>query len=239
MNFRRGGFSEDQHSSTVLGSSNHVSCGIGGHPHGRSAFSRNSEAQLTAQSRVGWLLGESLGDGGKFLGVRDGVTRNTKSKVNAQRCTSGRRMKHISKHEGVRREQVCEHKFVGPRLTRASFQRYDREYNSLHHMGPFVRGASPSYKSSSQPSHPTVLSRPPQVSTMKAESQKPKWREGTAERLNAAIEATNLAEKVSSIAPAKAVFGSINILLTLIRVRPPFFCPDLLQVHTQPELSGE
>jgi len=67
---------------------------------------------------------------------------------------------------------------------------------------------------------------------MKAKSQKPKWREGTAERLNAAIEATNLAEKVSSIAPAKAVFASVNILLALIRVCFLLLCHDLLQAHT-------
>jgi len=66
---------------------------------------------------------------------------------------------------------------------------------------------------------------------MKANSQKPKWQEGTAEALNAAIEATNLAEKVSSIAPAKAVFGSVNILLTLIRVCFLLLFDSLLQTH--------
>ena len=33
-----------------------------------------------------------------------------------------------------------------------------------------------------------------------------------------AIEAMNLAKEVSSITPAKAVFGSVSILLTMIRV---------------------
>jgi len=42
---------------------------------------------------------------------------------------------------------------------------------------------------------------------MKTKSQKPKWREGAIEEFNAAIEATNHAEKVSSIAQVKAVFG--------------------------------
>lgn len=39
--------------------------------------------------------------------------------------------------------------------------------------------------------------------------------------LNIAIGALNLANEISSITPAKAVFGSASILLTMIRVRPP------------------
>jgi len=39
--------------------------------------------------------------------------------------------------------------------------------------------------------------------------------------LDVAIEALNLAEKISSITPAKAAFGSVGALLTMIRVR---FC---------------
>jgi hypothetical protein len=49
---------------------------------------------------------------------------------------------------------------------------------------------------------------------MKADSQRPKEREAD---LNAAIQALNLA-KTSSIPPAKAVFGSVAVLLTTIRV---------------------
>jgi len=67
---------------------------------------------------------------------------------------------------------------------------------------------------------------------MKTESQRPKGREGIAEGLNAATEATNLAEKVSSIAPAKAVFGSVNLLLTQIKVCLLLLCLGLLRVHT-------
>ena len=36
--------------------------------------------------------------------------------------------------------------------------------------------------------------------------------------LNAAIEAMNLAKELSSITPAKAVFGSVSVVLTMIRV---------------------
>ena len=67
---------------------------------------------------------------------------------------------------------------------------------------------------------------------MKPKCQKPKWREGAIQELNAAIEATNLAEKVSSIAQAKAVFGSVNTLLTLIGVCFLLLCHGLLQIHT-------
>jgi len=67
---------------------------------------------------------------------------------------------------------------------------------------------------------------------MKAKSQKPKWREGAIEELNAAIEATDLAEKVSSVAQAKAVFRSVNALLILIGVCFLFLCHGLLQIHT-------
>ena len=62
---------------------------------------------------------------------------------------------------------------------------------------------------------------------MEAESQRPNEREGAISALNAAIEALNLM-KISSIPPAKAVFGSVIIILTLIKV-----CHlDLLQVQT-------
>jgi hypothetical protein len=37
--------------------------------------------------------------------------------------------------------------------------------------------------------------------------------------LNSAIEAMNLAKEALSMTPAKAVFGSVSILLTMIRVR--------------------
>ena len=57
--------------------------------------------------------------------------------------------------------------------------------------------------------------------------------------LNAAIQNTNLAENVSSIAPTKAVFGSVGVLLTLIRVCFLLSCNDLLQVHTQLGLDGQ
>ena len=53
---------------------------------------------------------------------------------------------------------------------------------------------------------------------MEAESQRPKGRKRTISALNAAVEALNLAKELSSITPAKAVFGSVSVILTMIRV---------------------
>lgn len=56
---------------------------------------------------------------------------------------------------------------------------------------------------------------------MASESQ----RDNTLSALNLAIDALNLTKEVSSIAPAKAVFGSV-VLLTMIRVRGLQFCDN-------------
>ena len=57
---------------------------------------------------------------------------------------------------------------------------------------------------------------------MEAESQRPKGRDGAISALNMAIEALNLAKELSSITPAKAVFGSVSVILTMIKVSPLF-----------------
>ena len=53
---------------------------------------------------------------------------------------------------------------------------------------------------------------------MQSKSQRPNEREGVISALNAAIETLNLAKEISSITPAKAVFGSVSVILTVIRV---------------------
>ena len=53
---------------------------------------------------------------------------------------------------------------------------------------------------------------------MKAGSQRPKERESTVSALNVVIEALNLAKELSSITPATAVFGSVSVILTMIKV---------------------
>ena len=58
---------------------------------------------------------------------------------------------------------------------------------------------------------------------METEPQQPKEREGVISTLNGFIEAFNLAKEISSNTPAKAVFGSVSLLLAMIRVSLPFF----------------
>ena len=53
---------------------------------------------------------------------------------------------------------------------------------------------------------------------MATESQRPKGRESAVSLLNAAIDAMDLAEKISSITPAKAVFATVSVLLAMIKV---------------------
>ena len=58
---------------------------------------------------------------------------------------------------------------------------------------------------------------------MASTSQQPKEREKTLSTLNALIEGLNLAKEIATIAPAKAAFGSVSVLLAMIRVRSPSF----------------
>ena len=53
---------------------------------------------------------------------------------------------------------------------------------------------------------------------MKAGSKRPNRRDGTISALDVTIEALNLAKEVSSIAPAKAVFATVNVIPTMIKV---------------------
>jgi len=54
-----------------------------------------------------------------------------------------------------------------------------------------------------------------------AESQRPKGRGGYISALNVAAGAMDLVGEVSNITPAKAVFGSVSAILTMIRVSFP------------------
>ena len=53
---------------------------------------------------------------------------------------------------------------------------------------------------------------------MYANAQRQERREDVLSSLNMAIESLNLAKELSSITPAKAVFSSAGIILTMIRV---------------------
>ena len=73
---------------------------------------------------------------------------------------------------------------------------------------------------------------------MATKTQRPKGRDGALSSLNIAIDGLNLAKEVSSITPAKAVFGSVAILLTMIRVSFLLFYHEMSQAYTRPGLVG-
>ena len=81
--------------------------------------------------------------------------------------------------------------------------------------------------SSAQPSCNTVFSRLPRILNMdSADSRRQKRQDDALSTLNVVIETMNLAKEISSVTPAKAVFGSVGVLLTMIRVRFPLLrCP--------------
>jgi hypothetical protein len=56
-------------------------------------------------------------------------------------------------------------------------------------------------------------------------------RDGALSLLNAAIEAMNLAKEVSSATPAKAVFGSVSVILVMIKVCFLLVCLDQPQAN--------
>jgi hypothetical protein len=66
------------------------------------------------------------------------------------------------------------------------------------------------------------------------DSLQSKGRDRTISTLNVTIEVLNLAKEVSSIAPAKAIFGTVSILLTLIRVRGLQSRDGVLPAHINP-----
>ena len=69
---------------------------------------------------------------------------------------------------------------------------------------------------------------------MATNTRRPKGRVGLVSALNAAIEALNHAKEISSINPAKAAYGSVSVLLTMISVRSPLSCGDELPADLQP-----
>ena len=60
---------------------------------------------------------------------------------------------------------------------------------------------------------------------MDADAKRQERRDIALSSLNVAIETLNLAKEVSSITPAKAVFGSVSVILTMIKVDFFLRCP--------------
>jgi hypothetical protein len=70
---------------------------------------------------------------------------------------------------------------------------------------------------------------------MASTSRQWKGRENALATLNIAIEGLNLTKEVLSITPAKAVFGSVSVVLVMIRVCSAPLCDDEILTH---DLSG-
>lgn len=72
-------------------------------------------------------------------------------------------------------------------------------------------------------------------------SRLPKGRDGVLSSLDVAIDGLNLAKELSSITPAKAVFGSVAILLIMIRVSFFLFYDETFRtdIHRQDSMANE
>ena len=92
---------------------------------------------------------------------------------------------------------------------------------------------------STQFSYRTVHSPLAKPVAMEAKSQRPKDRKSAISLLNAAIEAVNLAKEIASVTPAKAAFGIISVLLTMVKVRSLLFRNYLPQAHPCPGRDGQ
>ena len=66
---------------------------------------------------------------------------------------------------------------------------------------------------------------------MASKSRQTKGRDIAFTTLNVAIGGLKIAKEVSSATPAKAVFASVTILLTMIRVCFALLCDDDLPAH--------
>jgi len=59
---------------------------------------------------------------------------------------------------------------------------------------------------------------------MPTNSRRPEHRDAALHSLNAALEAVELAKELSTVAPARAVFGTVSIILTMTRVSLLLVC---------------
>ena len=66
---------------------------------------------------------------------------------------------------------------------------------------------------------------------MDAKSKRQKHQENTLSLLNVTIDALNLAKEALSGTPAKAIFGSVSALLSMIRVSFLLVFNNIPQVH--------
>jgi len=67
---------------------------------------------------------------------------------------------------------------------------------------------------------------------MATKPQRPKHRDVALSSLNAAVETLNLVKESASVTPAKAIFGTVSVVLTMIRVSFPLVCIERLEDET-------
>ena len=70
-------------------------------------------------------------------------------------------------------------------------------------------------------------------------SQQQGDQDGVLSTLNVAIDGLSIAKEIASVTPAKAVFGSVAVLLTMIRVSRLLSCNQIFQIHTSPGHDGQ
>ena len=70
------------------------------------------------------------------------------------------------------------------------------------------------------------------------ESQRPKEWEDAVSASNAAVETLDIAKEVSSVTPAKAMFSSVSVVLTMIRV-PFWSLADQLRAAIHPRRDDQ
>ena len=64
---------------------------------------------------------------------------------------------------------------------------------------------------------------------MDPKSKQSKRRDNVLSSLNVVIEGLNLADNLATITPAKAVFSTVSVILTMIRVSSLLLCEDPLR----------
>lgn len=91
-------------------------------------------------------------------------------------------------------------------------------HDTRHMVTKSPRAHLRSPKTSDSSSHPLFHTASSQFTTMATNSKRQKRRDAVLSGLDVTIEGLNLAKEISSITPAKAVFGSVSVMLTMIKV---------------------
>ena len=89
------------------------------------------------------------------------------------------------------------------------------------------------------PQSQKMASELPQTQTMDSKLPQPKNRDNSLSALNVAIDAFILARILSDIPAAQAVFGTLSVVLTMVRVRFPLFLDSELLFYAYSGLPGQ